>query len=30
VRHPGAGRFACSSAVDINVFVLGDILKLFL
>ena len=22
-RHPGAGRFACSSTVDINVFILG-------
>ena len=30
VRHPGAGRFARSSAVEINVLVLGKVLDLFL
>jgi hypothetical protein len=29
VRHPGAGCFACSSTVDINVFVLGEQLDFF-
>jgi hypothetical protein len=30
VRHPGAGRFARSSTVKINVLVLGEVLDLFL
>src|ERR1035438_6937915 len=30
VRHPGAGRFARSSTVKINVLVLGKVLDLFL
>jgi len=30
VRHPGAGCFARSSTVKINVFVLGKVLDLFL
>jgi hypothetical protein len=30
VRHPGAGRFARSSAVQINVLVPGKVLDLFL
>ncbi len=29
MRHPGAGRFALSSTVDINVFVLGQGLEFF-
>jgi hypothetical protein len=29
VRHPGAGCFACSSTVDIDVFVLGEQLHFF-
>jgi hypothetical protein len=30
VRHPGAGRFARSSAVEVNVLILGQVLDLFL
>ena len=30
MRHPGAGRFARSSTVKINVLILGNILDLFL
>ncbi len=30
VRHPGAGRFARSSAVQINIFVLGKVLEFLL
>jgi hypothetical protein len=29
VRHPGARGFARSSTVDVNVFVLGKVLQLF-
>src|SRR6266853_3509252 len=30
VRHPGAGRFACSSAVEIDILFPGKILDLLL
>ncbi len=30
VRHPGAGRFARSSAIQINIFVAGKVLDFFL
>src|SRR5579864_605877 len=30
VRHPGARGFACSSTVQVNVLVLGQVLDLFL
>lgn len=30
MRHPGAGRFARSSTVEINILVLGQVLDLFL
>ncbi len=29
MRHPGAGSLACSSAIDINVFVLGKSFQFF-
>jgi hypothetical protein len=28
-RHPGAGRFACSSAIKIDVLVMGKSLQFF-
>ena len=30
LRHPGAGRFARSSTVQINILVLGQVFDLFL
>ena len=28
MRHPGAGRFACSSTVEVNVLIFGEIFDL--
>src|SRR5271156_4014155 len=30
MRHPGAGCFACSSTVEVNVLVFGEVLDLFI